>query len=246
MDLTGRVYLVAGGAGLAGECVTTALLRYGATVVVPARSEERIERLRSGVDPQHQSRLHTLVGQVGDPTGVIAVRREVEKLVGPLDGVVASLGGWWEGVPLTRLPYSTWQRLLHDNLTTHYLVARTFLPQLADRPDAVYIALAGVAAHMPLPHAGPISVTGAAQTMLIRTLATQYADAPVRLHQVSILTPIVTRHWGDDPIEPGWLTCYQVGEYITAVAAPTFGEPDRMALWIPEPEEVIGLRGFTR
>lgn len=246
MDLTGRVYLVAGGAGLAGECVTAALLRHNATVVVPARNSERIERLLGGVDPDHLSRLHTLVGDVGDPTGVIAVRREVADLVGPLDGVIASLGGWWEGVPLTRLPYPTWEKLLHDNLTTHYLVARTFLPQLADRPQAVYVALAGVAAHLPLPHAGPISVTGAAQTMLIRTLAAQYAQAPVRLHQVSILTPVVTRHWGDAPIEPGWLTCYQVGEYVSTVAAPIFGEPERLALWIPEPEEVIGLGGFTR
>jgi NAD(P)-dependent dehydrogenase (short-subunit alcohol dehydrogenase family) len=244
-ELTGRVYLVAGGAGVAGECITAALLRYGATVAVPSRSEERIDRLRSAIDPSHLNRLHTIVGEVGDPGGVLNVRRELAELAWPLDGVVASLGSWWEGVPLTRLPYLTWQQIMHDNLTTHYLVARTFLPELADRRGSAYIALAGVAAHLPLPHAGPISVTGAAQTMLIRTLAAQYAREPVRLHQVSILTPIVTRHWGDAPIEPGWLTCHEVGEYIAAVAAPGFAEHNRLALWIPEPEQVAGLRRYT-
>jgi NAD(P)-dependent dehydrogenase (short-subunit alcohol dehydrogenase family) len=227
MDLTGRSYLVAGGAGVAGECVTRALLDRGATVAVPSRSPARLDRLRSGLDPAVFPRLHGVPGDLGDPTGVVGVRDRVVAEIGPLDGVVASLGAWWEGAPLTEVPYEVWQRILHDNLTTHFLVAQTFLPLLRDRPDAVYIALSGIAALRPIPLSGPISVTDIAQTMLLRVFAAELDDEPVRIHEVAILTPVVTRHWAEeDPVEPGWLTGEQVGSYVAEVVAPGFSGTD--------------------
>lgn len=233
--LANKSFMVAGGAGVAGECVTLALLRRGARVVVPSRTPGRIERLRSGVEPELLPRLHTLVGDVGDPTAVEEIRDRVTDESGPLDGVVASLGAWWEGDVLAEVPFGTWQRILHDNLTSHFLVARTFLPHLADRPGAVYIALAGIAAIRPIARSGPISVTGAAQTMLLRTLRVEFADAPIRLHEVAILTPIVTRHWPvGEPVERGWLSGDQAGDYIASVASPDFPDKTRLRLWIPE------------
>ncbi|GAA2103952.1 SDR family NAD(P)-dependent oxidoreductase [Actinomadura alba] len=249
MDLSGRSYLVAGGAGVVGECVTQALLGRGATVVVPSRSPERLDRLRSLTETPH---LHTLLGDVGDPAGVEEVRDRITAAIGPLDGVVASLGAWWEGTPLTDVSLETWQRILHDNLTSHFLVGRTFLPLLNGRPDGVYIALSGIAALRPIPLSGPISVTDAAQTMLMRTFAAELGGpdgvsgsggpagagltgapaAPPRIHEVAILTPVVTRHWvEEDPIEPGWLSGEQAGSYIADVAGPGFpAEPFQLRL----------------
>ncbi|MQA86604.1 MAG: SDR family NAD(P)-dependent oxidoreductase [Streptosporangiales bacterium] len=237
--LTDKGFVVAGGAGVAGECVTLALLRRGARVVVPSRTSERIERLRSGVEPELLPRLHTLVGDVGNPTDAEEIRDRVSAEFGPIDGVVASLGAWWEGNVLTEVPFGTWQRVLHDNLTAHFLVARTFLPELADRPGTVYVALAGIAAIRPIAGSGPISVTGAAQTMLLRTLEVELADAPVRLHEVAVLTPIVTRHWpAGDPVERGWLSGEQVGEYVASVASPDFPDKTSLGLRIPADWEV--------
>jgi NAD(P)-dependent dehydrogenase (short-subunit alcohol dehydrogenase family) len=226
VELTGR-YLVAGGAGVAGECVTAELLRRGATVAVPSRSRERLDRLRSGLAAALRPRLLTILGDVGDPAGVTEVRDRVAGELGPLDGVVASLGAWWEGAPLTEVPYDVWQRILRDNLTAHFLVAQTFLPLLRDRPGGVYVALSGIAALRPIPLSGPISVTDAAQTMLLRVFATELADEPVRIHEIAILTPVVTRHWPQgDPVEPGWLSGDQVGSYVAEVTTPGFPGTD--------------------
>ncbi|MBC6460975.1 SDR family NAD(P)-dependent oxidoreductase [Actinomadura sp. HBU206391] len=254
MDLSGRSYLVAGGAGVVGECVTQALLGRGATVAVPSRSPERLDRLRSFAETP---RLHTVVGDVGDAAGVEEVRDRVTAAIGPLDGVIASLGAWWEGTPLTDVSLELWQRILHDNLTSHFLVARTFLPLLTRRPDGVYVALSGIAALRPIPLSGPISVTDAAQTMLMRTFAAELAELgepggdrrsgpgelgrpggngglarPPRIHEVAILTPVVTRRWlEEEPIEPGWLSGEQAGSYIADVAGPGFpAEPFQLRL----------------
>jgi NAD(P)-dependent dehydrogenase (short-subunit alcohol dehydrogenase family) len=230
MDLDGKVFVVPGGAGTAGECVVAAFLRHGATVAVTSRSAERLDRLRGSI---RSPRLHTYRAQLGDLSESVAVRDRMIAELGPLDGVVAALGGWWEGSRLTELDAGTWRAIVESNLTSHFLAARTYLPVLADRPGAVYIALAGIAALKPVPGSGPISVTGAAQTMLLRVLAAELADRPVRLHEIAILTPIVTRHWDGSPIEEGWLTGEEVGEYVARVAAPDFSGPDQLLLAQP-------------
>jgi NAD(P)-dependent dehydrogenase (short-subunit alcohol dehydrogenase family) len=234
-DLSGRSYLVAGGAGVVGESVTLALLRRGATVAVPSRSRERLDRLRSGLDASLLPRLHGVIGDLGHPAGVRDVRDRLTAEIGAPDAVVASLGAWWEGAPLTEVPYDVWQRILHDNLTTHFLAAQAFLPLLRDRPDGVYVALSGIAALRPIPLSGPISVTDAAQSMLLRVFAAELADEPVRIHEIAILTPVVTRHWpAGDPIQPGWLSGDQVGSYVAEVTAPGFSGTDPQLRFPPD------------
>jgi NAD(P)-dependent dehydrogenase (short-subunit alcohol dehydrogenase family) len=234
MDLGDKTYLVAGGAGVAGESVVRALLARGARVAVPSRSPDRLGQLRSAIDAADLPRLHTIAGDVGDPTGVAEVRDQVINDTGRLDGVVASLGAWWEGAPLTEVPFTTWQRILHDNLTAHFLVAQAFLPLLCTGPGGVYVALNGIAALRPVPLSGPISVTDAAHTMLLRNFAAELADQPVRVHDIAILTPIVTRHWpDDDPIKPGWLSGEEVGAYVADVVTPAFPDQRTLRLRLP-------------
>jgi NAD(P)-dependent dehydrogenase (short-subunit alcohol dehydrogenase family) len=233
MDLSGRRYVVAGGTGVAGETVVTALLRHAATVVVPSRTPERIARLREVAD---SADLHTLVGRTDDLASAIALRERIVTEIGPIDGVVASLGGWWEGALLTEIEIGQWQRIIEDNLTSHFVVARTFLGELAKRPGSVYVALGGIAATKPVPCSGPVSVTGAAQAMLMRVLSEELKGAHVRLHEVDILTPIVTRHWpAGRPVQPGWLPGAEVGEYVARVLDPSFPGSGELFLALPEP-----------
>src|SRR5437879_1560634 len=107
MELSGRTYVVAGGAGVAGECLTEALLRRGATVAVPSRSSVRLDRLRAGLDPELRHRLHGLLGDLGEPAAADRLGHRLVDAVGRPDGVIASLGAWWEGEPLTQVPYQT-------------------------------------------------------------------------------------------------------------------------------------------
>lgn len=223
--------MVAGGAGIAGEAVVAALLRHGATVAATSRSVERLARLRTSIG---SPRLYTAV--VSHPADLVATAAARDRIVadlGPLDGVVVALGGWWAGPQLTELDLATWWRLLDDNLTSHFVAARTYLPVLRDRPGAVYIALAGIAALKAVPGSAPVSVTGAGQTMLLRTLAAELVGSPVRLHEVAILTPVVTDRWDGSPVQPGWLTGDEVGEFVARVAAPGFAGADQLLLATP-------------
>jgi NAD(P)-dependent dehydrogenase (short-subunit alcohol dehydrogenase family) len=218
-SLTRRLYVVAGGAGVAGGAVVEALLRRGATVAVPSRSKARVESL----DRSSPGLRAYLVPDLPEPlAATVATRDSIIGELGPIDGVVASLGAWWEGSPLLDLSPAEWHRLVTDNLTSHFVAARAYLPVLLDRPDAVYVALAGIAADLAVAGSGPISVTGAGQRMLLRVLAAELRGR-VRLHEVTILTPVVTPAWDPDkPVEPDWLSGTEVGSYLADVVTPGF------------------------
>lgn len=69
-SLADRTIVVAGGTGNVGTFVVEALLARDATVVVPSRSEEKLEGLRAHLRPRTGEdalrRLHTFVGHLGD------------------------------------------------------------------------------------------------------------------------------------------------------------------------------------
>jgi NAD(P)-dependent dehydrogenase (short-subunit alcohol dehydrogenase family) len=225
--------VVVGGAGVAGECAVHALLARGATVVVPSRSPDRLAALTAATRPEHVARLRTVVGDLGSEVGAESVRAEVVERVGPPRAIVASLGRWWEGADLVELPVRRWDGILRDNLTAHFLAARAFLPILDPHRSPVYVMLAGIAAELPVAGSAPISITGAAQRMMIQTLAVEDIGKRVRLHEVAIMTPIVTRHWNEGQPEPDWLTGDVVGEYLADVVAPDFSGGNDLLLEIP-------------
>ncbi len=91
--------LVAGGAGEVGEGITRQLIAAGATVVVPSRSLNKLEQLKTQVD--HPDQLIVKVTDVSSLEAVERLRDELKIDLGHIDHVVASLGGWWQGQPLT-------------------------------------------------------------------------------------------------------------------------------------------------
>ncbi|GAA0455877.1 hypothetical protein Ade02nite_04680 [Paractinoplanes deccanensis] len=222
MTLSGRVHVVAGGTGRAGTVVVQALIERGAIVAVPSRNPARLARLR---DKVASDRLHGFAGDISDLADAERLRDAIAAELGPIDAVVASLGEWWEGAALAELDPAVWQRILADNLTSHFMVARAFLPAVADRPGAVYLTLGGIASVLAVAGSGPISVTGAAQAMMMRVLEAELAGRAVRLHEVDVYTPIVTDDWDGGEIEPGWLTGRDVGAYVADALEPGFAGP---------------------
>lgn len=218
-DLSGRVALVAGGAGAVGEGIVRGFLRAGATVIVPSRTADRLLTLRdrlAGRPGDRGGRLLTVEGDVGTVDGAARVRDRALDESGRLDAVVASVGGWWQGPPLVEVDPETWRRVLDANLTTHFLLARTFLPVLRERAGASYLAITGDAADHPTKGASLVSVAASGLLAMVRSLALELADTPVRVNAL-YLGPLITRNRPEGPAE--WLTADEVGAYAAHLAS---------------------------
>lgn len=226
-DRSARTVLVAGGAGQVGEGIVRQLLQRGNGVVVPSRSQTRLEQLRGLLDAPGD-RLVTLVGDIGSAPGAGQLRRRVEAEVGDLDAVIASIGGWWSGPPMVEVAMDDWHRLIDANLTAHVVAARTFLPVVAGRRGASYTLINGSGATQPVAGSGPVNVAAAGQLMLKDVLALEHTDDPVRINTLLIGTPVRTRSRPDGPA--GWVDADDVG---SAVADLVEDGPDGATVPLP-------------
>lgn len=223
--LDGKIALVIGGAGEVGEGVVRQFLNHGATVVVPSRSQYRLDDLLARFSDVERSQLVTFQAGCGTEEGAADLREFIQAEVGPLDCVVASIGGWWQGSPLSEVPLRLWSQLLDNSLNAHFIAAKTFLPVLAQREGSSYTMLNGGAALRAVANAGPISVSAAAQLMLKDVLAAEYEDLPVRINTLLIVTPVATR--SREVIKDHWITADEVGRYtvyLASAAAEMHGE----------------------
>lgn len=239
--LDGRTLLIAGGAGGVGEGLVTAALLAGARVIVPSRSADRLDALRDGVPPEQRDRLVTFVAEIGSEAGAEQLSAWFAEAGEMLDGVVASLGGWWQGLPLVAVPPDLWHRLLADLLHAHYHLARATIPLLLARRSASYLFVNGFASETPVPGAGPVAIAAAAQLMLARTLMAEHADGPLRINSM-ILGPIVTRH-RRGRIDPSWLSATDVGTAAAWLASDAAAGRRGEVLRLPDRGSLLAVYG---
>lgn len=211
MDIGGKTAVVAGGTGRVGEGIVKTLLRRGARVFVPVRSEEKQRRLEEYVG--NDDRLVCIPAQLGDEESVARFRASVCERVDHLDLAVASVGGWYYGYSLHRMPTEDWHAVLHDNLTTHFLFMRAFLSLLHNQSDGTFVMINGGAADVPAPDAGIISVVAAAQKMMSCVLAEEAHGTNVRVYCLEAFHPVRTRRRGSEDSED-WVSAEQLGDYV--------------------------------
>src|SRR5438105_3496784 len=187
--LDGKVSLVLGGAGYVGEGIVRSFLEEGAFVIVPSRSQERLNGLRKLVGGGE--RLVTVPANVGSPQGAESLKTQILTKMGRLDAVVASLGGWWQGAQLIDLSIDELGKVLNDNLISHFVAAKAFIPALTKFPGSSYTMIAGLAGEIPMAGSGPVSIAMAAQQAMQPGLAELVEELRVFRAQREALHPLV-------------------------------------------------------
>lgn len=213
MDLSGKVAVVAGGTGGVGEGIVVSLVKEGATVVVPSRSEEKIERLKAYVGPTASGKLDAVRTTLQDEETVLEFQKFLQKKYKQVDIAVASLGGWWQGAPVYSTPFEQWKKILDNNLTSHFLAIKALIPMLNPETGA-YFHINGFSAEQPYAGAASVAMAAAAQKSLVLSLAEELKNTGINVHEL-ILGPMKTRdriahgHGSEDWYSPG-----EIGEYI--------------------------------
>src|SRR3954468_5156152 len=207
-----QAVLVAGGAGAVGEGIVERFLAADWRVLVPSRSQARLEAQRDRLgNPEN---LSGLVGDVGEPQGAAALRDQLRADGVRLNAVVASIGGWRSGPLLVDTPLEDWRSVLDGNLTSHLTLAQAFLPVLP--PGSAYTIIVGDSAEEPVRGAGPVSVAASAVLMLARTLALESAGKGVRVNAL-VLGPVKTRRTSG---RYDWVTAEEVGDTCAWLSSP--------------------------
>ena len=221
--LPARRVLVPGGTGGVGEGIVRAHLAAGADVVVPTRTSAREAEFADLVGDGYAGRLHLFTH---DYTSFDGAEKLIETMVdrlGGIDDVIAPIGGWWAGGPLSTISSDDWRAAFIELSTTHMAVARAAFPRLSER--ASYAVVVGQSAEFPVPGSGLVSMQQAAALMMQRVLSAE-AGASTRVVSL-ILGPVRTRFTTG---EPTWISSDEIGEVTVALSRATSLYDDSLSL----------------
>lgn len=189
-SLDHKIVVVAGGTGNVGSFIVKELLRRQATVVVPSRSEKSLQQLNSflgtHIDEPSLNHLHTIVGNIGDPSTSESLLHKITNQVGQPDAAIASLGRFQPAPSMIDASTDTFRQVIDDYLMAHFVTAQTFLKFFKDRDNGQYVFINGPLA-LSSPEgmgAGLVSTATAGQQMLFKVMAQELDESLVTVSEL--------------------------------------------------------------
>jgi len=197
-----RVVLITGGSSGIGKATAKEFLSERATVVITARSQQRLEEAVSGLSylPGTVTSMVSDVRNVDDCGNAIA---EVVKRFGRLDVLVNSAGVWVEG-DSSRSTEEEWDGVIDTNLKgTHFMCCRA-IPELK-RTRGCIVNVSSDAGVVGNRGAAIYCASKGGVNLLTKSLAIELAEDLIRVNAVcpaDVDTPMargaVEKYGGDD------------------------------------------------
>lgn len=209
--------VVAGGTGGIGEGIVRVLLEHGWSVHVPVRGSEKGDKLKAYTSDVAADRLHLVPADLSVSSEVASFREQVLRRSGTLELVVVSVGSSYYGYSLHKIPQTEWDRLLSENLATHFNLQREFMAVLHSQNRGAYVTLTGPEADFAHPETGLMSILASAQKMMARVEALEATGTNVHVYSVTSKTSIATRARGEQS-GADWITPTELGAYVLALA----------------------------
>lgn len=127
-DLSGRVAVVAGGAGLLGFQMATALAEAGAHVVITSRNLETCQAKAADLSRTFGEAV-ALRFDAEEYDSVVAMANAVVTRFGHIDVLVNSITGW-NCYPPESFPPQEWERAIHSSLTAVFYLCQVIGRQM--------------------------------------------------------------------------------------------------------------------
>lgn len=149
-DLTGRTFLVVGGARTLGYDMALALAEFGADGVVTSRTKESAEEAAKKISAATGKRVHGIAIDAADEASVKAGVAQTVALMGRIDVLINNVGGGGGGAKnasakIEERPLEVWEAIQKTNVTAPFLVCKYVTPVMTGQGSGSIINIASVA-----------------------------------------------------------------------------------------------------
>jgi 3-oxoacyl-[acyl-carrier protein] reductase len=185
LPLDGQVAVVTGAGRGIGEAIARRLARMGAAIVLTARDQARLEKVRSDIE-QDGGKAYALSCDLIDGPGVMAFGEKVTRDHGRCDILVNNAGIGVLRKPLIELPVEEWDQMMDTNLRAPYLMMRAFGPTMIAARSGHIINISSLAGRNALPEGAAYSASKWGLNGLTYSAAEEFRQFNVR---VSVVAP---------------------------------------------------------
>jgi len=204
--------LVIGATGDVGHGAVSALLKAGHRVLGVSRGGAKAEAMtgRYSTAP-----FAMLTGSVANEEAAEPLRIAAQRHFDKIDAVVASINLSPPRRPETLVEWrsSDLLKTIDQNLLSHFVAAKTFLPLIAK--SGVYIGIGGGMADKLFPYYGYNSMIQSALRMMFRYVAHEAKGSDIEIRELIVSAMVTTEqrpNTGDKRFN--WVSASEVGEHI--------------------------------
>jgi NAD(P)-dependent dehydrogenase (short-subunit alcohol dehydrogenase family) len=232
--LSGRTAVVTGASRGLGRAIAIALAEAGAAVALVARDLEKLESVRAEIESRGGKAL-CFTANVTKEDEVLRLCEETTAALGRIQ-ILVNNAGVMARKKLLDLTLAEWRTVMAANLTSVFLMCRTFVPQMKEASKGAgygrIVNVASMMAHVALPGRAPYCASKSGVLGLTRVLALELTGDGITVNSISpgpfltdmtadlrespevnaqIQAGIPLGRWGR-PEEVGALTCHLCSE----------------------------------
>jgi NAD(P)-dependent dehydrogenase (short-subunit alcohol dehydrogenase family) len=182
-NLNGKVAVITGASKGLGKAMALALSTSGANVVLVSRDLEQLNGVKQAVE-SGGGNAQIFQTDVSDEEQVRQLERDVLKT---FDGIhiLINNAGINLRKPLVEFTLEEWRRVVDTNLTSVFLMCRSFVPHMKGRGYGRIINLTSTMSHVSLPGRTAYSASKTALLGLTRALALELAAEGITVNGIS-------------------------------------------------------------
>jgi NAD(P)-dependent dehydrogenase (short-subunit alcohol dehydrogenase family) len=182
--LHGQVAVVTGASQGIGRRIAVHCAKAGATVVLAARTEQRLREVAGELEELGATAL-VVPTDLRDPGSVDALARRATDEFGRVDTLVCNAGISGPTAEVWKIDVDDWEDTFRVNVTGTFLCCRAFLPGMLERGAGSVVIVGSMSGKRPLYGRTPYTASKMALVGLVRTLAWETGSRGVRVNLVS-------------------------------------------------------------
>lgn len=183
MALTGRVALITGASRGLGKAMALALGEAGARLALVSRDAEQLSAVAKEAR-QLGAEAEVFRADVADESQVLQLERDVKSKLGPVDILINNAGTVVRKLCVD-YTLADWNTVLNTNLTSVFLLCRSFVPHMQGRGYGRVINISSIMAHISLPQRTAYSASKAGMLGFTRALALELASDNITVVAIS-------------------------------------------------------------
>jgi NAD(P)-dependent dehydrogenase (short-subunit alcohol dehydrogenase family) len=227
MTLNGRVAIITGASRGLGKAMALALGEAGAKLALVSRDAAQLETVAT------EARALGAVAEVfpadiSDEAQILQLARDIPAKLGPADILINNAGTVVRKLCVD-LTLADWNAVLHTNLTSAFLMCRSFVPQMKGRGYGRVINVSSIFGHVSLPQRTAYSASKAGLIGFTKALALELAADQITVVAISP-GPFLTEMTAPLAADPA-----HTAQFTSRVPLGRWGQPDevgKLALYL--------------